>query len=178
MAQNVTSEWGLMSQRAKFAAVACMISALLVGCSSQSSDMDEFDGDQISQNQDADDGHADAGTYQGEYLDVDDSHNRGTVTFELVDGKITDFHADPLALCSDPNALNGIETRAVVVSVDEIAVSADGSFDYTHTETAEAVNDKQTFHVEGRIDGGDVQNGMIELSDQCEVTASFTAART
>lgn len=175
-----------MPKRVIAAALACVVTVVLAGCGSVPSPSDEFGDEQFTDNTSAsspdtqdssdDDEYAFDGQYRGEYVDVDDESNTGTVTFTITNGVITDFQADPLAICNTPKTLSGIEVAAVVIDIDKIEVSDTGSFHYSITEpVSDDGTAKQTTHVEGRVDDGAVNDGVIELTQVCEVTANFTA---
>lgn len=175
-----------MPQRVIAVALACAVSFALAGCSSLPTSSDGFSDEQFTDDTSAsspdtqesgdDDEHAFDGQYRGEYVDADDESNTGTVTFTITDGVITDFQADPLAICITPKTLSGVEVAPVYIDIDKIEMSDIGSFEYSITEpVSDDGTAKQTTHVEGRVDDGVVSDGVIELTQVCEVTANFTA---
>lgn len=175
-----------MRPRMIAAALACAATITLSGCSLVPTSTTEVDDEQVfddstdsaPEEELIDDEAKFDGKYEGEFADPGEESNTGTVTFAVEGDTIVDFSAAPLAVCTNPSAVGGIEVIAVEVMIDEIDLSEDGRFRYSHTErVSDSVDIKQGYLVEGVLVDGEVRDGTIKLTRRCVATAGFEAIR-
>lgn len=119
------------------------------------------------------------GRYTGELTD-EDGATYGEVSFKVAkDGRlIKAFNTLVLSVCTNPDAIGGIEVIEVPFSFDRVQVSRDGRFAAEETFAADPPSDSsQTYALSGRLKNGRVRDGTIVLDGKCASNETFDAAR-